>query len=168
MSAHQRYIQYRKEELYHFNPYHDPKSGRFSSSRSGTSSSSSKNSITFDTDRYGTTQFGGNQKVAVVIDEGGSKTTAHNIINDQKIEKQLREHAAKNLYDPQFVKNKSKDEYKKSLVCQQINVGKFIDPVGDGSQSDVTVWYGEDPDGSGWMMNYNSKTKEIVYSQFYR
>lgn len=27
MSAHQRYMQYRKDELYHFNPNHDPKTG---------------------------------------------------------------------------------------------------------------------------------------------
>lgn len=35
MSAHQRYIRYRKNELYHFNPYHDKASGRFTSARSG-------------------------------------------------------------------------------------------------------------------------------------
>ena len=37
MSAHQRYIQYRKDELYHYNHNHDPKTGRFTSSRFYTS-----------------------------------------------------------------------------------------------------------------------------------
>lgn len=170
MSAHQRYMQYRKNELYHFNQYHDKASGRFTSSLSGQSGSSSseKSRISFDSDGTGTVSYGNNPKAQVVIEDGGSRNTALKIVNDQKIEKKLRDHAAENLYDPQIVKSKNKDEYKKHLICQQINVGKFRDPVGDGSQSDVTVWYGEDPDGSGWMMEYNSETNKIVYSQYYR
>ena len=39
MSAHQRYMQYRKDELYHFNPNHDPKDGKFTSGPKGIISS---------------------------------------------------------------------------------------------------------------------------------
>lgn len=42
MTAHQRYIQYRKNELYHFNPYHDRANGRFTSARGGTVYGSTK------------------------------------------------------------------------------------------------------------------------------
>lgn len=35
MSAHSRYMQYRKDELYHFNPNHSKKDGRFISGRFG-------------------------------------------------------------------------------------------------------------------------------------
>ena len=33
MNAHNRYMQYRKDELYHFNPNHSKKDGRFISGR---------------------------------------------------------------------------------------------------------------------------------------
>ena len=35
MNTYQRYMQYRKDELYHYNKNHDPKDGRFTSSRFG-------------------------------------------------------------------------------------------------------------------------------------
>lgn len=35
MTSHQRYMEYYKDELYHFNPYHDRTSGRFTSGRFG-------------------------------------------------------------------------------------------------------------------------------------
>lgn len=37
MSSHNRYMQYRKDELYHYNKNHDPRNGRFTSSRFYTS-----------------------------------------------------------------------------------------------------------------------------------
>lgn len=45
MNTHQRYIQYRKDELYHFNQNHDPKTGRFTSSRFYTSVSDVKKHV---------------------------------------------------------------------------------------------------------------------------
>lgn len=33
MNAHQRYMQHRKDELYHFNPNHDPRNGQFTSGK---------------------------------------------------------------------------------------------------------------------------------------
>lgn len=91
MSAHQRYMQYRKNELYHFNPYHDKASGRFTSSLSGQSGSSSseKSRISFDSDGTGTVSYGNNPKAQVVIEDGGSRNTALKIVNDQKIEKKV-------------------------------------------------------------------------------
>lgn len=39
MTAHQRYIQYRKDELYHYNHNHDPRDGRFTSGKGGSAPS---------------------------------------------------------------------------------------------------------------------------------
>ena len=124
-------------------------------------------SIVFDKDGVGKTSFGNNDECIVVIENGGSKQTLDRILNDAKVEEALRKNAVNNLYDPQF--GKTKTQYKKSLVCQQINVGDFYDPVGDGSKSDVTAWYGErgDAHAPGQMICYNSKTGKIVYSQWF-
>ena len=86
--------------------------------------------IVFDENGVGKTGFGNNDECIVVVDKGGSKQTLNRILNDNKVEEKLRSCAADNLYDPQF--GKTKTQYKKSLVCQQINVGDFHDPVGDG------------------------------------
>lgn len=125
--------------------------------------------IVFDENGVGKTSFGNNDSCIVVIDKRvkGSKQTLDRILNDAKVEETLRNNAVNNLYNPQF--GKTKTQYKKSLVCQQINVGDFHDPIGDGSKSDVTVWYGErggvyEP---GQMICYNSKTGKIVYSQWF-
>lgn len=166
MSAHQRYIQYRKDELYHFNPYHDPKSGRFSSSRSGASSVNTTNTP-FDSQNKRNISFGNNPNCIQVLEPGGSKQTAEKIANNKNLDKLFRKHAAKESYDYNSKANEDKASYAKRLICQQINVGEFRDPIGDGSRSDVSVWYGEGPDTDSILMYYNSQTNSIVYSQRY-
>ena len=63
------------------------------------------------------------------------------------------------------------DDYKNSLVCQQITVHAPQDTGNYDNKKelyDVTCWYGEQPDGPGEMIYYDSKKKKIIGSDYYR
>ncbi len=111
--------------------------------------------------------YGKNSKCPIIIEKGGSKKTANDIVKDPKLEKMFRQYAAERDYA--FASdNTSFDQYKNSIICQQITIGKRENPFGNSNSADVTVWYGEDPNGSGEMMYYDSKRRKIIGSEYYR
>ena len=116
--------------------------------------------------------YGKNPKCGVVID-GGSKQLANELVRDPKIEKMFREYAADSDYPYRLdeYKDTSYDDYKNSLVCQQITVHAPQDTGNYDNKKelyDVTCWYGEQPDGPGEMIYYDSKKKKIIGSDYYR
>lgn len=113
--------------------------------------------------------YGKNSECAIFIEKGGSKKIANDIVKDPKLEKMFRQYAAERDYDI-APDNMSFDQYKNSLICQQITISKSGNAFGDPDfpDSDVTIWYGEDPNGPGEMMYYDSKRRKIVGSEYYR